>query len=162
MKKSFITKIATLCVMLLVCVSVFCACNIQKYHATMYDKLDAYLNDEFCDEYGLVQACNELIQEFYDYRFVVNTEDELAEIFDEFPYDVDFDKQMVLVRIFTHTKGQDTFRLKSIKIKDNATFIQYTSKKYPPWIPSASAPLQRTIAVIMDKVDIAEFNCEWA
>ena len=136
-------RIIMFSMVLLVVLGLFTGCSVSKYNAKIYSNAKDLLLPSFWEE----NKANE------SNTFVITDKETFDSVFDKDKLDVDFDKQMVCLCIFSDTSPRE-YILDSISVKDGKTTIYikltHSNKK------DAVQPYQRCLAVIMDKNDTSE------
>jgi len=145
----------------------FVACGSKKvpYNAVMYGnvyEVKSWLNDDFYEENLTYGSWSSIKKDYVkdesvpQYRTLIITgQNQLDEIFKEFPTEIYFDKDMVLMHCFT-TASSSEYEIANITLNDQTLCIRYkhpVSKGRTP--PNASMPLTKWVVVKMDKLDIA-------
>lgn len=87
------------------------------------------------------------------FSYLIKSEDDFDKFFAEKPFDVDFEKQMVALHFFTSANMSQSISIKSIQIDDTTLKIQLKVNR-PESGAYVSAPMQRAVAVRLDKTDI--------
>lgn len=103
--------------------------------------------DENSDEYLLDETSPR------SRTFVVTEQSQLNEIFESFNTPIDFEKQMLIVYVYTdcYLRAQV---LKSVKLNGNVLKIEFEIESGERGHGDAREPYQRTFAVITDKLDV--------
>lgn len=159
-----IKKIFYVGVILVMCLGLFTGCNGNKYNAVIYDNANEMLHKDFLksnltlgsryfDEDKLVVADDESYPKFR--TFVVRTQEDFDSKFVEFPSDVDFEKSMICIYIFTTIYPSRSWEINNIRFKDETLKIEFKMKKPTYGQKDASQPQQKCLVVKMDKIDVA-------
>lgn len=82
---------------------------------------------------------------------IIKTREQFDEAFNEFPTEVDFEKEMVIVYIFVTLVPSRRYYLEKLKLKDNVLHIGFKEEK--PRGPDVAPPRQRCFAIKMNKVE---------
>ena len=171
MEGKMVKKILILAVMLIMALGLLVGCGGNKlpYNAVMYGnvyEVRSFINDDFYNENLTYNAWSKTLGDYVkddtnpEFRTVIVKEQEkFDKVFKEFPVEVDFEKDMVLMHCFT-TASSGEYEIKSFDINEQVLSVKYktvASKGITP--PNASNPLAKWIVVKMDKLDIttAEF-----
>lgn len=145
MKNNVKTTLITIIVSMLLILSVFTGCSVSKYNAKIYSNAKDLLLPSFWED-NKANVPN---------TFVITDRETFDLVFDKDKLDVDFDKQMVCLYIFSDTSPSSReYILDSISVKDGKTTIYFklthSNKK------DAVYPYKRCLVVIMDKTDTSE------
>lgn len=152
MKKNFLFVIF--------CLLFITGCNV--YNAKIYSQINDYVKSEVFD--------NDLTYEHYvdggyimihyfhedDIIYLIKTEEEYKKVFNDFPDEIDFEKEMLCVVVYMDCTSYD-YNIRNIKINDNQLTITIRDErpiKLLPYGGSSPIPFQRVIAVKMEKKDI--------
>lgn len=103
--------------------------------------------DENSDEYVLDEKSPR------SRTFVITGQSQLDEIFESFSTPIDFEKQMLVVYVYTDCYLR-TQILKSVKLSDNVLKIKFKIESGEPGHGDARKPYQRTFAVMLDKLNV--------
>jgi len=138
-------RIIMFSMVLLVVLGLFTGCSVSKYNAKIYSNAKDLLLPSFWEE----NKANE------SNTFVITDRETFDSVFDKDKLDVDFDKQMVCLCIFSDTSPSSReYILDGISVEDGKTTIYFklshSNKK------DAVQPYKRCLAVIMDKTDTSE------
>jgi hypothetical protein len=168
-------KIITLGVLAVMCLGLFTGCGGNKYNAVVVEDGVAF-NTEFLKEnmtYGAYyynENYNEDIDDWSDRylrdetspksrEHIIKAKAEFDKIFTEFPLEVDFDKEMVLVYCYTDDNSRPRI-IKSIELDDTTLKIKFKLKEVKPGVLDSTMPGRKCLVVKMGKLDIttAEFE----
>ena len=130
--------------MLVVLMGVICVGCGKTYNAVMYDNAGEYVNGVFLSEHSAGS-------------FVIRSREKFEEIFLDFSEDVDFEKDMLLLHVFTTIYGRPC-KIKSINVNKEKLQVNYEMVKPKAGIHDASAPSLRCLVVKMDKLDVTEVS----
>ena len=165
-----ITKIMAFVLLLIMTMSFFTGCFVNKYNAVLYDDKSGTVK-EWIDEQFLVKnrvngyykdENGELIK-ISDRNgpliHIITEKEYYDEILTKCPLEIDFNTQMVVIYIFSAINNRNYY-LKSIECEGGTLHVEmreYNSIKY-----DTSAPSQRCFLIVMDKVEIVnvEVNTE--
>lgn len=165
-------KIVSIVMMLVMCLSIVTGCKSNKYNAVMYSSVQDWISDEFLKENRVkgyyknedfVEGKSDWSDSYiYDEdspesrTFTITEEDKFNEIVTKHTLDVDFKNQMAILFIFSD-KSPREYHLKKVEVKEQTLDIYFKleSKK---WIKDATAPYQRCMLVILDKLEINTVN----
>lgn len=171
-EKGKMKKIASCLAVLLVGMSIFSGCG-AGYHAVEIDSGLAF-QENFLEENRTCGAlypnenfnpADDESEEYIwdttspiDRTFVIRNEEELKEIFSDFPA-VDFEKEMVLLYIYTSPYGR-TRKIKSIDVRENDLTIKFQYNKGKFGHADLSSPQQRVFIIKMDRLDVTNVKFE--
>lgn len=149
-----------------------CSCKISKYKAEILNCKNEIFNEDFLN--------NNRVKGYYpnpDYiegeyntnknikdndspksrTFVIDTESKYNDIFTTKPFDIDFNKQMIILYIFS-SDTTTNYILKNIEIKDKILKIKIKLENTN--VDAGCILHQRCIVIKMNKVEInsVEFN----
>ena len=85
--------------------------------------------------------------------FIVTEQSQLNEIFESFNTPIDFEKQMLVVYVYTDCYLRAQI-LESVKLSDNVLKIEFKIESGEPGRGDAREPYQRTFAVMLDKLNV--------
>lgn len=85
--------------------------------------------------------------------FIVTEQSQLNEIFESFNTSIDFEKQMLIVYVYTDCYLRAQI-LKSVKLNGNVLKIEFEIESGERGYGDACQPYQRTFAVVTDKLDV--------
>ncbi|MDE5601856.1 MAG: hypothetical protein K2J16_05100 [Clostridia bacterium] len=154
-KMKLISKILCLSLILVMASGILCACNTNKRHAVLYDNVGEYINSQFMAE-NLTFKGNGNIAE--NKCFIIRTQKEFDKIFTGFYKDIDFNKQMVLLKAIGFCTTAHKFKLFNIIIEDKKLTAEYYYVDCKDGEDCASAPYIRYVALVINKMDISEFD----
>lgn|SRR5690554_76943 len=163
-------KLLTIGVIVIMVFGFLTGCRSKMpYNAKMFGAIyenRTWINDEFYNNnltYGSYSSVLENYVEDETYpssrtKIIVDKAD-FDTIFEEFPVEVDFEKEMIVMHCFTTASGS-SYTMKSIIFNEKTLTINYkTQASKKPASGNASMPLSKWVIVMMDKLDIetAEF-----
>ena len=160
-------KISYLFMTFTILFSLLVSCNINKYHATLYDDVDHWIKQEFADNNltsGVYYQNNHTTtnQSFPRSRtFLITTQAEFDEIFNSSAPAVDFTKEILALYTFTCDYVRE-IKLGDIEIDGLKLEIEY-EMVHPlscQSIGDAVPPYQRYILVKLDKVNVTHVQFE--
>lgn len=176
MEKGIILKIATLGVALtclVICMTgLLVACNeAKKYHAEFYGDVEESMNEDFLKENRVGKAYypNEYyiegVNERYVYdeispltrTFIVNDEEEFVKMFDSFPTEIDFEKQMLIVHMFRVINGRP-YHMKKLQVEGGILRVEIKEENCNS--DDTTMPGRKCVAIVMDKAEIASAEFE--
>ena len=159
-KMKLIGKILCLGLILVMTLGILCACDKNdkydgKYNAVLYDNVCEYINTQFMAEnlsfrpngYEAENKC-----------FIIRTQKEFDKIFTGFYKDIDFNKQIVLLKAMGFCTTAHNFNLSKLNIEDKKLTAEYYYIDCKEGEDCATAPYIRYVALTIDKVDITEFD----
>lgn len=157
-----ITKIMAFVLLLIMTMSFFTGCFVNKYNAVLYDdqlsSVKKWINNEFLINNRVYGHYKDENGETYLFKaqkdpivHIINEEVQYNSIFTEDAPKIDFDKQTVVLYIFSCYNPRNYY-IKSLTVKGNTL---YGEIKYPTSSKSdATGAYQRCFMIVMDKVDI--------
>ena len=160
-------KISCLFMTLTILFSLLVSCNINKYHATLYDDVDHWIKQEFADNNlvrGVYVQGNNLTTDQSLPRsrtFLITTQAKFDEIFNSSAPAVDFTKEILALYTFTCDYVRE-IKLGDIEIDGLKLEIEY-EMVHPlscQSIGDAVPPYQRYILVKLDKVNVTHVQFE--
>lgn len=162
MKTSTYQKV---CFLMIIFLFAFVGCG-QKYNAVIYDTTINWMRTEYITENA---TRNSLIPESEAYprviTHIISTQEQFDGAFKEFPQEIIFDKEMLVVYFYTGNKiineltGDRFFshKIKDLKVENeeiNITILSETLVKGPTGFP----PTQQCFVIKMDKVTATSVN----
>lgn len=179
--KKIIKRIICLGLTLVACVGGLCACNEQavgkEYGATLINDIRQFMREDFLEEnrtYGVHYVARAYDEETGTWtedvakitegprtrEFIVNNEEEYLKIFNDLSsIDINFEKQMLVVHMFT-TTNPNPLVLTDFKVSNSELFVTFKAKPSKIGVKNATEPGQACMAIIMDKVDITSASFE--
>lgn len=136
---------------------------IDKYNVTLYSDINNSLNNTFVKEHitkgshyeGVLYDDENISKE---YTILVNSQVEANNIFTEIPFIIDFEKQNILIYIFTTNYYSAKVEITNAKL-DNNIFSFYIKERLGGiGTGSATIPTTRFIVLIIDKIE----NCNYS
>jgi hypothetical protein len=133
----------------------------NKYEAVLYDDAGEWLNMEFRSAnltYGTVYFEGEELdsEESLSYPesriHIIKTQEEFEDIFLEFSSEINFEKEMLLIYVFTDTFS-NKYKIKNTTFNDGVLKIACGIRFIPTW-GNSRAPAQRFFAIKMKTLDI--------
>ena len=142
-------------------VTVACRGEANKYHAELYHLKYADMTAEFVESnrtYGTYYEGTDgkTIKDKDSPRTrtrIIGNEDEFAEVFINFPADVDLEKQMIVMYMSTVSNNR-ACRLKKLTLDNGKLEITFKVQPVKPGIKDTTMPGTRFIAIVMDKADV--------
>lgn len=170
MKKKTAIILGILGVATLTVVGILCWKN--RYGAKLYSEeelVKGWIKTEFWDKnkvygaYYLNPECfedsDEYIEEYYQDKespqtrtFLIKDEDACNEIFSEDALDVNFEKEMVVVHIFSDWGTTKPYVLKDVSV--DGDIVEISMKKKSSLKPSGIRTYQRCVVIKMKKLDV--------
>ena len=147
-----------LCAVVLLCSLSFVACDkatIRKYNAVLYDNVKQYVKVDVIKEHLNMSESGRYAHN--NAYFIVQTQEDFDKIFTSFPAEINFDRQTVLLEAKGFCTDVLDWKLKRLKFEDRKLCIYYDVLS-PPLSDNTSSPHIRYIALVMNKVDIDEFD----
>ena len=114
-------------IMLFICIILMVSllsCTKNKYHFTLYDNINGNIKYDFKEKHITRFACfNRIpyndISYPKDYTLIIETNEKLNEIFNNVPFEINFDKQIAILYVYTTNYAASSCKLKKVKIIDN-------------------------------------------
>lgn len=165
MKNVRFIALILLCV---ISVTTLCGCFNNRYNAVLYDdqlsSVKKWMDEDFLVNnrvYGHYKDENGETFLFKDQKdpivHIINTEDQYNSIFKNGAPKINFDKQTVVLYIFSCHNPRNYY-IKSISVKENTLYVEL---KYPSSTKSdATGAYQRCFMIVMDKVSIHSVEFE--
>lgn len=137
----------------------------SNYNAVLYDNAGGWMNDEFLIN-NIVSGSRPTIvdgddtpildtEDFPPFRtHIINDINVFNEVFKEFPVEVNFEKEMLLIYIVTNFYMGNSYKISSIKLDGDNIAIEIKRQGTVKVVHAASAPKTRCFVVKMDKKDI--------
>ena len=148
---------------LLFAVMYITGCNVKKYNIKIIENGYTF-NDGVLEEYFPYGAYNFNLNQYNtntnsreDYTFIIKDENQLNELFNEFE-DINFDKQMVIVYIYTGIYDSKV-KITEVEYEELELSIEF-SYNLKKGTGSATMPKQKTLIIIMDKLELIEVDIE--
>lgn len=158
-----IKKVLMLGVVVIVMFSLV-ACG-NKYNAIMYSDTKDWINEEFLKENlirgshyledGEIMVADESYPEFL--TFIINTQEDFDSKFMKFPPTINFEKEMLLVYIFT-TTNPNIYKISEISLDDKILNINFKAEKSKGMSDNLTSPIQKCLIVKADKMEITTAN----
>lgn len=159
-KMKLTSKILCLGLILVMTLGILCACDKGdkfdgKYDAVLYDNVGEYINTQFmaenlnfwADGYTADNKC-----------FIIKTQNEFNKIFTGFYKDINFNKQIVLLKAMGFCTTAHKFEISKISIDDKKLIAEYYYTDHKENEDCITAPYIRYVAMTINKVDISEFD----
>ena len=153
-------KILCLGLILVMALGILCACDKgdkfdNKYNAVLYDNVGEYINTQFMAENLTFRANGNMAE---NKCFIIRTQKEFDKIFSGFYKDIDFNKQIVLLKAMGFCTTAHKFEISKISIEDKKLTAEYYYADCKENEDCATAPYIRYAALTIDKIDISEFD----
>ena len=148
--------------MFMLCMSIsLIGCKQIDHNAVIITEGTTY-QEEWLENNSVYGAYDENGEENYDSNtpksrtYIVKNQDELDEVFSEFP-EMDFEKEMVLVYCYRtiYTRKQV---LEKVVLDGTVLNVEFNIVKGKIGHADASAPQRRMLVIKLDKLDITETN----
>lgn len=164
MKKAVATILASC--LLVTGLLVLFACNddgakdmTAELNAEFYDRATGYMDEE----YLLSQPSTEYLGD--ETTIVVMDREMFSGVFAEFPGEVDFSREMLVVHLFNDIYNGFECRLTGITLQDGALEVSVLHSLAPKTQdglrpPSTSQPTQRAVVIKLDKVDFSQVTVD--
>lgn len=139
---------------MLVCCLALCGCErpqINKYpEYVIYDTIQDYAKEEFMESH---QVKHYFLEEELDlplsYIYMISSSEELEEICEETPFEIDFETKKMVICVF-RTEGRNYCYMKDVK-KVNDEITLHLRTYCPPASGCAGPPYTRIIGIVLDK-----------
>lgn len=153
-------------IMLFICIILIVSllsCTKNKYHFTLYDNINDNIKYDFKEKHITRFAYfNRIpyndISYPKDYTLVIETNEKLNDIFNNVPFEINFDKQIAVLYVYTTNYAASSCKLKKVKIIDNKCDIYVKENLGPKGTGSASIPTTRFIIITLDKINECNYN----
>jgi len=146
---------------------VLCACNNAEYKsaeelektAVFYGNVSDCVNESYAKKH-LTWRDEDWVE---SQDFIITSKFKFNKLFKDFPCEIDFKKQMLLIHVSTVTTNGFDRSLLGLKRENNTLTVEYTILF--PQAPEgtnfggASMPIARYLALIIDKTNISD--CEF-
>ena len=157
MKKIISFILVTMCFMFGACFSVF---GMVGYNAVIVNDGIVYQAD-WLDNHYTYGAFSEDLKDYdmtspQSRAYIIKSQNELDDVFAEFP-DIDFDKKMVLVYCYTTVYVRKQV-LNKVALEGDVLTVQFDVVRGKFGHADAAMPHRRTLAVKLDRVEVAEAN----
>ena len=167
MQKLKFTAIVLIFIMLF---STLTGCSVKKYNAVLYERANDWVDEDFLDK--------NRVKGYYknkDYRegeplyifehnapssrtFLITSADEFDEIVCEYPYSIDFDKEIVILHLCYPDFDGGSLNLKRIELRDGVLTVKINV--FPAKGDTGAMPTPRCMMIKMNKVEIDEAKIE--
>jgi hypothetical protein len=131
-----------------------------RYNAVLFDNAREWLHEDFLDEnktYGDWGALEtDPFGDYPAYIIKIIDSENFDEIFSSFPYEIDFNNEMLILYAFTCSRGYRPFELRSININEQVLYVEYRLTPRRRDVFDASTPRTRWFVIRLDKLDITE------
>lgn len=153
-------------IMLFICIILMVSllsCTKNKYHFTLYDNINDNIKYDFKEKHITRFACfNRIpyndISYPKDYTLIIETNEKLNEIFNNVPFEINFDKQIAVLYVYTTNYAASSCELEKVKIIDNKCDIYVKENLGPKGTGSASIPTTRFIIITLNKINECNYN----
>lgn len=157
-------KLLLMCFMLVSVLLMGCENSmINKYNVKLYDNITESFSNTFVKEHITYGAYFEDIvyddeKISKDYTISVNSQVEAMNVFDEIPFEINFEKQNIIIYIYTTKYSSARVELTKV-VLDNNIFNLYIKENIGGiGTGSATIPTTKFIVVIADKIDQCHYN----
>jgi len=141
---------------------VLCACNNAEYKsaeelektAVFYGNVSDCVNESYAKSH---LKWDENLIESQD--FIITSKFKFNKLFKNFPCEIDFNKQMLLIHVSTVTDNGRERYFKGLERADECLIVKYELEPVPPMADIATMPSPRYLALVIDKTNIT--NCEF-
>lgn len=147
------------CALTLICLSILCACNTaKKYDAVLFDSVGEYVKID------KMQSCLDFDESNRYARnnayFIVQSKEDFEEIFTGFPCEIDFSKRTLLLMAKGFCTDKLKYKIGDLNLGDGKLTLNYKVINKNPDAPCVTSPYVRYIALLLNKVEINEFEFE--
>ena len=167
LKTSFFGKLLCLALILVFALGIICACNKND---NFYNDVDDFMKKDFLEQNRTYDVAYEIdvydsdIDEWvkkaqYDKTspetrdIIVDSEEKFSEIFNEFPTNINFETEMLVVHMFTVTNGRPALLNKTV-LKNGNLKVYFKIKPGRPGVNDTTMPGQKAIAVKIKKTEL--------
>lgn len=156
-------------VMFILCLSCLIGCSGSKYNADIKNDFKNWISDEFLNNnkvrgaYYLnenyVEGVDDVVDKYiYDDQspeaitLIFSEEEEFNAVFIDYPEEIDFTSQMVLIYIFPDVSSNE-YKLDKVQLKDMklTIWLKLTNSHNK----DVTMPYQRCLIVIMDTIEVS-------
>ena len=148
--------------------SVLCSCHIDKYEAVLYDDrfgaVRKWMDEDFLAQNRVSGFYKDENGEIFEVKgqkgpivHVLTEEEQYNIIFSNSPIEIDFDKKMVIVYIFTDN-SQRNYSLESVSIIEGTLSMKI--ERYNSKIDDSVWPYQRCFMIVLNKSEITDVDVD--
>ncbi|MFA5676541.1 MAG: hypothetical protein WDA65_08490 [Christensenellales bacterium] len=156
-----VKRIVALGVFLIIVIGLFSGCgNDNKYNAVLYSDATVWMHEDFLIENLTRDAVYDgipLDDPLYpkNITHLIQSKEDFDKVFTEFPTELDFEKEMLCIYIFSCNYMGLSYEISEMSLEDNMLKIE-VNFVMPGFGASGSAtvPKQRCLAVKIDRLDI--------
>ena len=145
-----------------------CGCHIDKYDAKLYDDMFGavrkWMDEDFLAQNRVSGFYKDENGEIFEVKnqkgpivHVLTEEEQYNKIFTKFPIEIDFDKKMVIVYIFTDN-SQRNYSLESVSIIEGTLSMKI--EKYNSKMDDSVWPYQRCFMIVLNKSEITDVDVD--
>lgn len=168
------SKFLSLGLVLIIIFGLLTGCLNNKYNAVLYSNANEWIDETFLKNnrvkayylnenyiYGESDPSDKYI---YDTTapssrvFIIKDEDSYNRIFSNSQLYIDFEKEMVILYIFSDVNPTREYKLKKIEVNDEILTVKTELERKN--VDDATMPYQRCFVIKMNKVEINEVNFE--
>ena len=165
-------KIAVCIFCILLAVTVFAACETddeaRAVQATLVDDALDHMNEDFKAEHMTERAYGAPSGSPKEITYVIKSESDFEAAFEDFPIEVDFDEDMLVLQFFTgdalkYEDGARRFFYESVGATQEgkvltAEVVKHKTTLLPPeeTMPDASVPTQECLAFVVPRSDVEQ------
>ena len=158
-----------ICLMLAAIMICALAACTSGYNAEIYDRATDWVKEEYIlDNFDATYYGGHWKGDFTTKTLAVTSQEEFDEIFDTFPIEIDYDKEILVLYFFTETSNSYDCTITEIKNSNNELIITLKHKKNNrighTGASDASLPIFRCVAIKMKKIESdnlkVDFACE--
>lgn len=158
-----LTKIIAMGVLLIVSLLLFTGCGSNKYNAviltTGFSFKEEFLKDNLTRGSHYLNENGEIVsaegESYPRHRvFIIKSHEDANLIFESFSDSIDFEKEMLIIYIFT-TINPDPCKINKVFIDEDVLKINYKFQRSKIGSDNTSSPTQRCLLVKIDKHEVA-------
>lgn len=160
-----IKKILGLGAILIMSFGLFAGCNNIDHNAVLYDNASEWMRSDFLES-NMTQGAGPYNEEPpanaetlpENRTYIVDDSVKFDEIFIEFPHEISFESEMLVVYITTNFYMGNSYKLINLTVQDGVLNAEMKRGGVSTVAHAASAPRQRCFVIKMDKQNITETN----
>jgi len=142
------------------------SCKSNSYHILIDNDAKNFFTTEFLDENRVKGIYYKNEEGKYDYceegpkyiLIVVDNKETLNDITNNYNKEIDFEKKVVLIYIFSDIYPSRDYYYRASNLTDNKLYIDIKIKSAKRGVGDASAPYQRVLFITLDKIDGLEYE----
>lgn len=142
------------------------SCKSNRYNVLIDNDAKSYLTTEFLDENKVKGIYYKNEEDEYDYLeegpndilIVVDNKEHLNDITNNYNKEIDFEKKVVLIYIFSDIYPSRDYYYRASTLTDNKITIDIKIKSAKRGVGDAAMPGQRVLIITLDKIDGLEYE----